>query len=326
MNCLLDKIGNTPLVHHLYNDNKKLNLFFKLELYNPTGSIKDRAAAYMLKTLLNRKIINKNTTIIESSSGNFGIALAAHCRRHKLKFICVVDPHITPINEILVKAYGGIVIKVTQPDENGGYLINRIKRVNELVNEIDNSYWINQYENPLNAEAYHTLGEELVSEVKKIDYIFLGVSSGGTITGVSTKIKELLPDTKIIAVDVEGSVIFGGQPKKRLIPGIGSSKVPKILENAKIDEVVVIDELETIKSCHELMEKYFIFAGGSSGSVYAAIKKYFNAKNINKSVNVVAILADRGERYTDTIYNEEWCKKYIREYSKLYVLEEELNN
>jgi cysteine synthase A len=293
-------------------------------MYNPTGSVKDRAASYMLKTLLNRKLINQNTTIIESSSGNFGIALAAYCRKYNLKFMCVVDPHITTINEMLIKAYGGIVIKVTQPDGNGGYLLSRIKRVNELVNEIDNSYWINQYENPLNAIAYHILGDELVNEVKKIDYIFLGVSSGGTITGVSNRIKELLPEIKVIAVDVEGSVIFGGKPKKRLIPGIGSSKIPKILDDAKIDEVVVVDELETIKSCHELMEKYFIFAGGSSGSVYSAIKKYFNEKNLNKSVNVVALFADRGERYTNTIYNEEWCKKYINEYSKLYVIEEEL--
>ena len=324
MKCLLDKIGNTPIINCQYSENKKVNLHFKLELYNPTGSVKDRAASYMLRNLLGKNMINKNTTIIESSSGNFGIALAAHCKKHGLKFICVVDPHITQINEILVKAYGGIVIKVTQPDENGGYLLSRIKRVNELVNEIDNSYWINQYENPLNAQAYHTLGEEIINEVKKIDYIFLGVSSGGTITGLSNRIKETLPDTKIIAVDVEGSVIFGGKPKKRLIPGIGSSKIPNILKDAKIDEVVIVDELETIKSCHELMEKYYIFAGGSSGSVYSAIKKYFDAKNLNKSINVVAIFADRGERYTNTIYNEEWCKKYIREYSKLYVLEEGL--
>ncbi len=321
MKCLLDKIGNTPFVHHYFNENKKANLFFKLELYNPTGSIKDRAASYMINELLTKKIINKNTTIIESSSGNFGIALAAHCKKNKLKFICVVDPFITPINEILIKAYGGIVVKVCQPDNNGGYLLNRIKRVQELINEIDNSYWVNQYENPLNAEAYQFLGNEISQELKKIDYIFLGVSSGGTITGVSNKIKELHPETKIIAVDVKGSVIFGGEPSKRLIPGIGSSKVPAILEKAKIDDVVIVNELDTIKSCHELMEKYYIFAGGSSGSIYTAIKQYFNNNNFNKSINIVAILADRGERYTNTIYNEDWCKEYIRDYSKMYVVE-----
>ena len=322
MNCILDMIGNTPTVCCKYDG--KINLYCKLELYNPTGSVKDRAASHMIAKLLKEKKINTNTTIIESSSGNFGIALAAFCKKNNLKFICVVDPYITPINEILIKAYGGIVIKVNKPDQNGGYLLTRIKRVQELVNEIDNAYWINQYENPLNADAYRKLGEELCKHIPKIDYVFLGVSSGGTITGVSGKVKELQPQAKIIAVDVEGSVIFNGEAKKRLIPGIGSSRKPPILEHALIDDIVIVNELETIKSCHELMEKYFIFAGGSSGSVYSAIKKYCSLNKFSETTNIVAIFADRGERYTNTIYNEEWCMKFIKEYSRLYVLDDEL--
>jgi len=306
--CSLEKVGNTPMVQLQVPELSSVNIFAKLEFYNPTGSVKDRAASYIIKKLFEIKEIDKDTTLIESSSGNFGIALSAYCKKNDLEFIAVVDPCISPINEFLIKSFGAKVIKVNVPDCNGGYLLTRIKKVKELINEIDNSYWVNQYGNPYNAEAYyHSLGNEICDQMENIDYIFMGVSSGGTITGVSNKIKEKLPHARVIAVDIIGSVIFGYPPHKRYIPGIGSSMVPEILKKAKIDDVVMIDELSTIKMCHELLNKYYIFAGGSSGSAFAAIKKYFTGKNLNRKVNVVTVFADRGERYADTIYNEEWC-------------------
>ena len=217
------------------------------------------------------------------------------------------------MNEMLISASGAEIIKVTQPDMYGGYLLTRIEKINELKKKIENSYWVNQYENPLNAAAYyHTLAREICYQVDEIEYIFMGVSSGGTITGVSKKIKENCPNAKIIAVDVEGSVIFNNPPKKRFIPGIGSSMVPKILASASIDEVVIVDEVATIDACYELLKKHSIFSGGSSGSVLAGIKKYFSQTELFEPVNVVAIFPDRGERYYDTIYNEGWCKN-IRE-------------
>jgi cysteine synthase A len=186
--------------------------------------------------------------------------------------------------------------------------------VKELLVEIPNSYWVNQYANPYNAEAYYyTLGLELCSELDRIDYIFLGVSSGGTITGVSKRIKEKYPNAKVIAVDVEGSVIFGGKPQKRTIPGIGSSMVPTILKEAKIDDVVIVGEIATIVMCHELLEKHMILAGGSSGSVLAAIKEYFFNKTFVTKPNVIAVLPDRGERYANTIFNKSWCNERFKE-------------
>ena len=295
-----------------------INLVIKLELYNPTGSVKDRAANYIIKKLLANKEIDEGTTLIESSSGNFGIALSAYCQKNGLKFIVVVDPCILAINEFLIKSFDAKVIKINVPDCNGGYLLNRIKKVKELVNEIDNSYWVNQYGNPYNAEAYYkTLGNEICRSLDNIDYVFMGVSSGGTITGVSNRVKEKFPHAKVIAVDIVGSVIFGHPPQKRCIPGIGSSMVPEILKKAKIDDVVMIDEVSTIDMCHELLEKHYVFAGGSSGSVFAAIKKYFTGKKLNRKVNVVTLFADRGERYANTIYNEEWCRDFKKK-SPLY--------
>lgn len=310
--CNLERVGNTPMHQLQVPELKHINLAAKLEFFNPTGSVKDRAANYIIKKLLDRKEINKDTTLIESSSGNFGIALSAYCQKNGLKFIAVVDPCILSINEVLIKSFGAEVIKVNVPDCNGGYLLNRIKKVKELEKEIDNSYWVNQYGNPYNAEAYyHTLGNEICQQMENIDYIFLGISSGGTITGVSNMVKEKFPHAMVIAVDIVGSVIFGHPPHKRYIPGIGSSMVPEILKKAKIDDVVMINELSTIETCHELLKKHYIFAGGSSGSVIAAIKKYFSGKNFNRKMNVVTVFADRGERYADTIYNEEWCKNFL---------------
>lgn len=321
--CNLEKVGNTPMVQLQAPELENINLFAKMELYNPTGSVKDRAANYIIKKLLARKEIDKDTTLIESSSGNFGIALSAFCKKNGLKFIAVVDPCILPINELLIKSFDAKVIKVNVPDCNGGYLLNRIKKVKELINEIDNSYWVNQYANPYNAEAYyHTLGNEICDQVENIDYIFLGVSSGGTITGVSNKIKEKFPHAKVIAVDIYGSVIFNHPPQKRYIPGIGSSMVPEILKKAKIDDIVMIDEISTIEMCHELLKKYYIFAGGSSGSVFAAIKKYFTGKKLKRKVNVVITFADRGERYANTIYNEEWCRDFKKYHLNMNKLEE----
>lgn len=309
---ILDTVGNTPMVRIDLEEFGQINLYSKLEFYNPTGSVKDRAASYILKKLLELKEIDKDTTMIESSSGNFGVALSAYCRKFGLKFICVVDPCISPINEMLIRSSGALVIKVDEPDENGGYLLTRIRKVNALLNDIDNSYWVNQYANPYNAEAYTvTLAEEICVTLERLDYLFLGISSGGTITGVSRKIKEKFPGSKVVGVDIVGSVIFGHPPKKRYIPGIGSSMVPEILKQARIDDVVMMDEISTIKMCHELLEKHNIFAGGSSGSAYGAVKKYFAGKTVEPGINVVTIFPDRGERYVDTVYNDKWYNNFM---------------
>lgn len=322
---VLEKVGNTPLVNIKIEEYSNLNILLKLEGYNPTGSVKDRAASYILSKLLHSGTITRNTVIIESTSGNFGVALSAYCRYHGLKFIAVVDPNITSMNEMLIVANGAEMVKVTQQDKYGGYLLTRLEKVKELVEEIGDAYWINQYGNPLNAAAYyHSLGKEMCFQTETIDYVFMGVSSGGTISGVSRKVKENYPDARIVAVDIEGSVIFNNPPRKRYIPGIGSSMVPDILAHARIDEVVMVSEVATIAACYELLNKHTLFAGGSSGSVLAGIKKYFSEKEVYGPVNIVAVFPDRGERYYDTIYNPEWCRKVTEAQPKPDVVAESI--
>lgn len=307
----LENVGNTPMLHLEIEKPRDIDLYAKLEFCNPTGSVKDRAANHIIKKLLDRKEIDNDTTLIESSSGNFGIALAAYCKKFGLKFIAVIDPCINPINETLMRAYGATVVKVDVPDCNGGYLLNRIAKVKELKEEIANSYWVNQYGNPYNAEAYYkTLGKEICDSVDSLDYLFLGISSGGTITGVSQKVKERFPNVKVIAVDIYGSVIFGNPARKRYIPGIGSSMVPDIIKQAKIDDVVMVDEVATIDMCHELLCNYNIFAGGSSGSVLAGIKKYFATEKFPEPKNIATIFPDRGDRYATTVYDNQWCENF----------------
>jgi 2,3-diaminopropionate biosynthesis protein SbnA len=310
---ILERVGNTPLVFLNLKDFENVNLFAKIEAYNPTGSVKDRAAAYILKKLLSSRAIDKKTTIIESTSGNFGVALSAYCKYYNLRFIAVVDPKITSMNEMLILSNGAEMVKVLQPDSYGGYLLTRIEEVKKLQQKIKNSYWINQYENPLNADAYYqSLGKEICFQIEEIDYVFLGVSSGGTITGVSRKIKENFPSARVVAVDVEGSVIFNGLAKERFIPGIGSSMVPRILQDAHIDDVVIVDEVSSIAACYELLREHSFFVGGSSGSVLAGIKKFFAGRELARPVNVVTVFPDRGERYYDTIYNKDWCSQFIQ--------------
>jgi 2,3-diaminopropionate biosynthesis protein SbnA len=306
----LDGARETPLVSLRRMDLGVAKVLAKLELQNPTGSVKDRAAAYVLGTIIERSEIEQDTVILESSSGNFGIALAACAKRYGLSFTCVVDPDITSINDLLLRHLDARVVRVHALDEASGYVGTRLRRVQELHAQIPNSYWVNQSENPLNAEAYYrTLGAEVCRALDRIDYVFIAVSSGATITGVSQRVKEQFPDSTIVAVDMEGSAIFGQTARRCRIPAIGSSVVPPILRHARIDDVVHVSECETIDMCHALLRKEAIFAGGSSGAVLAGIRKYFVGRKPAAPPTVVTILADRGERYIDTIYDSDWCER-----------------
>jgi cysteine synthase A len=315
---IMDQVGNTPLLKLPLMS--ALDLYAKLEFLNPTGSVKDRAARHIIDTLIGRGEIGPATTVLESSSGNFGIALAAACRQHGMRFVCVVDPHLSRISRCLIEALGGVLEVVDELDQNAGYLHARIRRVEELGRALEDSYWVNQYANPLNADAYYqTLGGELCRELDAIDYVFIAVSSCGTIAGASRRVKEAFPLAKVVAVDIEGSVIFGGEAKRRYVPGVGSSRVPPILAQARIDEVVRVAETEMVDACHRLARGHQLVVGGSSGAVIAAIEAYFSAerrrddrRRLGRDPVAVTLFPDRGERYVDTIFNPEWCE-WLRE-------------
>lgn len=291
---------------------REIDLYAKLEFMNGVGSIKDRPAFWILKSGIERGEIRPGTTIIESSSGNFACALAAFCRILKLTFIPVIDPFIPPFYEAYLRSYCERVVKVEEPDDSGGYLKVRLRKVQSLLSEIPNSFWTNQYENLDGMNAHYQLtGGEISRALPQLGYVFLGVSSAGTISGVSRRLKERSPSIQVIAVDAEGSVIFGQKPRKRYISGIGSSISPELVRKAIIDEVIIVSERETVAGCHELLEQHGLFVGGSTGTVYSAIQRYFATKQLLSRPKVLFLCCDKGTAYLHNVYDSEWTASHL---------------
>lgn len=301
-------IGNTKL-HKL--NSVPANLHVKLEHQNGFGSIKDRAAFYIIKSAIEKKIIKSDTSIIESTSGNFGISLANICKALQLNFIPVIDPNISREKETQLKLLCSSMIKVEEVDETGGYLLNRIKTVKKYIEENTNVFNPNQYENPNNYMAYyHTLGEEICTKFSKLDYAFISVSTGGTITGLSIKLKQKFKDITIVGVDVEGSMIFSNKIKTRRISGIGASQRSAFFDKSLIDDYVILSQHDIIKGCNELLLKHNLFLGASSGAAYYAAVSYLEKVRKHKA-NAVFIAPDAGHSYLASIYNSDWVAKNI---------------
>ncbi|MBC74546.1 MAG: 2,3-diaminopropionate biosynthesis protein SbnA [Halobacteriovoraceae bacterium] len=301
---LLPLIGHTPVIDLAHS---RIKLLTKLEFHNLTGSIKDRPAFYALRRAIENGEVSRDTVIVESSSGNFASSLAQICHYLGIKFIPVVDPNISRLNLSFLKSFCAEVIMVNERDTSGGFLCNRIRRVRQIVDSSPNCYWINQYENPWCAEAHYVnTASEILDCGYELDYLFIGVSSGGTLNGISRGVKEKSPKTKIVAVDIEGSMIFQSVPKPRFIPGMGSSMRPRLLEGCNIDEVVHISESDAVKGCRTLRNQHGVLAGGSSGAVFSAIESYFHNFHEATGANVMFLCPDRGTAYLDTVYNDEW--------------------
>jgi N-(2-amino-2-carboxyethyl)-L-glutamate synthase len=302
---LRDGLTPTPLLP-LADD--RLDLHAKLEFCNVNGSSKDRTALWILQQAIRRGDIRRGTTVVESSSGNLAVALASFCATLGIPFVPVLDPNCNRTTEAFLRVVCPRVEMVTKPDGTGGYLRTRLERVRELIARDETWYWPDQYCNADAAEAhYRFTGAELCAALPRLDYLFVGVGTGGTIAGLSHRVKESFPGCAVIAVDAVGSAIFGSPPAPRLIPGLGSSIVPPLVRRAIVDEVVHVPELDTIAGCHELLATHGVLAGGSSGSVYHAIQRYFAANPVPRRRPTVAFVsADRGHAYADTIYNPAW--------------------
>ena len=195
---ITDMIGNTPLL----KIDDKIKYYTKIEGSNLFGSVKDRAARYLMENAYNDGKIKGDTVIIESSSGNFGIALAGMYKIKGNHFICVADPDITEVNRKIIELLGTEIVIASKSDENGNYVQDRIRIVKDYIAKHKNAYWTNQYENKYVREAYVSLGEELCNELEQIDYVFVAVSTCGTLAGISQKIKEQFSKCKIIAVEI----------------------------------------------------------------------------------------------------------------------------
>lgn len=285
----------------------EVDLYAKLDYANTIGSIKDKPAFQILKAAILRGELTRDMTVVESSSGNFAIAIAVFCKLLGLRFIPVIDPNVSSWNEARLRTLCQEVVRVDERDDTGGFLKTRLRTVEELCKRHRPSFWPNQYGNPDAMRAhYEFTAAEICAAVPRLDYAFIGVSSGGTIAGASRRLKEHFPGVKIIAVDAEGSVIFGTKPRRRYLPGIGSSIVPDLLKHALIDDVVCVPERDTIAACLQLLSKSGLFVGASSGSGFAAVELYLPRMRGPNRPSAVFLCCDHGVAYLDTVFNPEW--------------------
>ena len=288
------------------------DVYLKLEGLNPAGSIKFKPARYMMQDLEERGIIQPGRNkILESSSGNLGVALALVCKVKGYPFTCITDPNANPAHLAHIRRYGGEVIVVTQRDANGGFLLTRFECIHQMQRDDPTYVWTNQYANPANPQSHYcTTGPEIHTTFPYLDYLFIGAGTTGTLVGCARYFREHAPRTTIIAVDSVGSVTWGDPPATRHIPGLGTSRPPEIstevatLQPTPIRDIVMMPEVDTVRMCYEVLDRYSLWVGGSTGTVLCGVRRYQDY--LPAEATVVAISPDLGERYADTVYNPAW--------------------
>ncbi len=298
VNSIADLIGDTPLVKlNRLPDPNGADVYVKLEAFNPSGSIKDRAAYNMLTEAENKNLLKEGSTIIEPTSGNTGIGLAMNAAAKGYKAIIVMPDTMTHERINLLKAYGAEVVLTPGDDKMPG----AIAKAKELADEIPNNYMPMQFENPANPDAHRTTtATEILEAVKQIGKKFstfvAPAGTGGTITGTGETLKEHVPDLEISVVEPEGSpVLSGGKPGKHKLVGTSPGFIPPILNQNVYDEIIRIKDEEAIETTRKLASEEGILVGPSSGaSVYAALQA---AKKLSPEEVVIAITCDSGERY-----------------------------
>lgn len=310
---VLSAVGNTPLVclERLYPE-LPIRLYAKLEALNPGGSIKDRPAIEILEDAMRAGTVGPDTVIVESSSGNMGIGLAQACACFGLRLICVVDAKASQQNVNILRAYGAEIDYVAEPDPaTGEFLQARLNRVRQLVAEIDDAFWPNQYANPKNSgsHARTTMAEVAAALEDRVDYVFCATSTCGTVRGCGEYVRDHGLATRVIAVDAVGSLIFSDQQAKRLFPGMGAGLRPPLCDPDLIDDCVLISDMECVVGCRRLVRREGILSGASSGGLVAAVERFKD--KIPAGSTCVIILPDRGERYLDTVYSDEWVREHL---------------
>lgn len=303
-------IGNTHLeVISLSMQGLTRTVHLKLEGLNPTHSMKDRTAYALVQTLENQGKLCEGSTLVESTSGNLGVAMARLCRLKGYRFIAVVDPKTTAENLAKMQNFGAQVEVVTQPDNTGGYLLSRLAHVQSIIKGQPDYIWTNQYDNPANPLIhYNSTGPEIYEQMQgQVDAVFVPVSTGGTLAGIGRFFREVLPATRIIGVDAFGSVTFGGPPAPRKLTGIGSSRRSTFLHKTLYDEHMLIKDEEAFAFCRLLFAATNMSVGGSSGAVLAACARYLSWHRDVK--RVVCVCADHGENYSSSIFSDVWLQK-----------------
>lgn len=294
-------VGNTPLVeltHYEQNHNLGATILGKVEYLNPAGSVKDRVAKAMIDDAIEKGLINENTVIIEPTSGNTGIGLAAMAATRGNHVIITMPDSMSVERINLMKAYGAEVVLT----EGAQGMKGAIAKAEELAANTPNSFIPSQFTNPANPAIHKkTTGPEIWEDTNgNVDILVSGVGTGGTITGVGEYLKEKNPNIQVVAVEpADSPVLSGGCAGSHKIQGIGAGFVPETLDTSIYDEIMTIESDEAFEAGRELAANDGLLVGISSGAAVAAAAKLANRPE-NKGKNIVVILPDTGDRYLTT--------------------------
>lgn len=305
-------VGMTPTVrlNRISPICESRNCFLKLESCNPGGSIKEKNAVYLVNHAEANGLLRPGGTIIESSSGNFGVGLAIVGATRGYRVIIVIDAKTTPFFRRLLGAYGAEMVEVglSEVDASGSMQKARMKKAQLLAEQIPGAWYPCQHLNPQNPGAHFQYTAREIEAVfgTNLDAIVIGVSTAGQIMGVAEYFHERSPATKIIGVDVQGSIIFGGEAKPYKMTGVGLSFQPPNLNYHLLDKGYVIPESLAYSICHELAQKEGMLLGASTGAIVAAGMHV--AKSMPEGANILMINPDRGDRYLETLYDPNWLK------------------
>jgi 2,3-diaminopropionate biosynthesis protein SbnA len=306
----MTQVARTPLKPIALRVNgRRRTVHLKLEAANPCGSLKDRTAESLLDDLERRDLLERGSVLVESTSGNLGIALAWLARRRGYRFVAVIDPKTTPENVACLRQLGARLELVDTPDAAGGFLLARIERVRQLCASSPAYVWTDQYSNPANPRAHEQgTAPELFAQLGgKLDAVFVPVSTGGTLAGIAHFCRRESPGTQVIAVDARGSVALGGSPSPRLLTGIGAGKRSTFATPDLYDEAVRVGDAAAFAYCRALSASTGIEVGGSSGATLAAcVHVLARDRDLER---VACICPDGGGRYRSTIYSDGWLAR-----------------
>ncbi|MFI6744401.1 pyridoxal-phosphate dependent enzyme [Nonomuraea sp. NPDC050451] len=289
-------------------------MLLKCESYNATGSVKDRTALGLLRDLDAREPLRPGSVVVESTSGNLGVALARLLGELRCHLIAVVDPKTPNSTLQRLGAYGARTHMVREPDGHGGYLLNRLEAVARICHENPRYRWTDQYSNPANPLIHqHTTGPEIIAQAgPELDTIYVAVSTGGTLAGISAHVRPLGRSIRLVAVDAASSLVMSpadGPPTvlsagSRLVPGIGASRPSSFLRPGSFDRAMAVADATAIAMCRIFLEDTGINLGGSSGSVVSACVDDLAGSTPPRLP--LCLAADSGDTYTETLYDDDW--------------------